>query len=108
MIPVKWSPHAEALLEEIVLGIATELYPDDGLRWEATLREAADGLGDFPLSCPGIPPECFQTVPPKPERLHQLIVKPYRIVYEVVDDECHILSIRHGRMLVSDADTDWN
>ena len=47
MIPVKWSPQAESLLVEIVLGIATALYPDDGIRWEMKLREAADGLGDF-------------------------------------------------------------
>ena len=47
MIPVKWSPQAESLLVEIVLGIATKLYPDDGIRWEMKLREAADGLGDF-------------------------------------------------------------
>ena len=108
MNSVEWSPHAEALLEDIVLGIAMKLHPDDGLRWEVKLREAASGLGRFPLSCPNVPLECFNTVPPNPERLHQLIVKPYRIVYEVVGDEVHILSIRHSRMLVSESDTSWN
>ena len=108
MIPVKWSPHAASLLEEFVLGIATALYPDDGIRWELKLREAAEGLGDFPLSHPTIPVECYHTVPPNPERLHQLIVKPYRIVYEIVESEVHILSIRHGRMLVSLDDTNWH
>ena len=34
MSSVKWSPHAESLLEEIVLDIANTLYPDDGIRWE--------------------------------------------------------------------------
>ena len=108
MSSVKWSPHAGSLLEEIVLGIATTLYPDDGIRWEARLREAANGLGDFPLSCPTIPVECYHIVPPNPEQLHQLIVKPYRIVYEIVGDEVHILSIRHGRMLVTLDDARWN
>ena len=108
MIPVKWSPHAASLLEEIVLGIATALYPDDGIRWEMKLREAADGLGNFPLSHPTIPVECYHTVPSNPERLHQLIVSPYRIVYEIVDNECHILSIRHGHMLVTLDDTNWH
>lgn len=105
---VKWSPHAEQLLEDIVIGIATELHPEDGIRWEMKLRNAADGLGAFPLSCPTAPLECFHTAPPDPERLHQLIVKPYRIVYEIADDECHILSIRHGRMLVALDDTAWH
>lgn len=105
---VKWSPHAESLLEDIVLGIAHELYPDDGIRWELKFREAADGLGAFPLSCPTIPLACYHTVPPDPERLHQLIVKPYRIVYEIAGEEVHILSIRHGRMLVTIDDTNWS
>ncbi len=104
---VLWSPHAESLLEDIVLGIATELYPDDGIRWELKLREAANGLSAFPPSCPIVPLACYLTIPPNPERLHQLIIKPYRIVYEVVDDEVHVLSIRHGRMLVTIDDTNW-
>ena len=96
------------LLEEIILGIATARYPDDGIRREMKLREAAEGLGDFSLSHPTIPVECYHTVPPHPERLHQLIVKPYRIVYEIVESEVHILSIRHGRMLVALGDTNWH
>ena len=108
MNSVEWSPHAEMLLEDIVLGIAITLYPDDGLRWEVKLREAANDLGRLPLSCPNVPLECFNTIPPNPERLHQLIVKPYRIVYEVICNEVHVLSIRHSRMLVADTDTYWN
>ena len=108
MSSVKWSPHAESLLEDIVLGIATKLYPDDGLRWEAKLRETADELGRFPFSGDGVPLECFDTIPPNVDDLHQTFCRPYRIVYEIVDDEVHVLSIRHSRMLVADTDTFWN
>ena len=46
--------------------------------------------------------------PPNPERLRQLICGPYRIVHECVGEECRILSIRHGRMLVTADDARWN
>ena len=105
---VLWSPHAETLLDDIVLGIAAALSVDDGLRWEGKLRTAAADIGDFPLSGAIVPAECFDTVPANADRLRQFICKPYRIVYEIVEDEIHILSIRHSRMLVTDSDTIWN
>ena len=105
---VLWSPHAETLLDDIVIGIAEALSVDDGLRWERNLRIAAAGIGDFPFSGPVVPVECFHTIPANADRLRQVIVKPYRIVYEPVDDEIHILSIRHSRMLVTMDDTVWN
>ena len=105
---VKWSPHAKQLLFEIIFTIEDALSTEDALRWEGVLRKNASGLADFPLSCPVIPRVCFREVPPNPERLRQLIVKPYRIVYEIVGDEVRVLSIRHGRMLVALDDTYWN
>ncbi len=105
---VLWSPHAETLLDDIVLGIAEALSVDDGLRWEGKLRTAAANIGDFPCSGPIVPVECFHTIPTNADRLRQVICKPYRIVYEPVGDEIHILSIRHSRMLVTIDDTTWN
>ncbi len=104
----QFSPHAQSLFQKILLTIEDELSYDDALRWHDKIIDAVAQLEHFPLSGPSIPPECFQAVPPDPERLHQLIVKPYRIVYEIVNEECHILSIRHGCMLVSDTDTSRN
>ena len=105
---IVWSPHAEKLLEDIVLGIASALSIDNGLAWESRLREAADQLADYPYLGTEIPLSCFHTAPENIDRLRQIICKPYRIVYEPVEDEIHILSIRHARMLVAEGDTDWS
>ena len=105
---IVWSPHAEELLEDIVLGIASALSIDNGLAWGSRLREAADQLADYPYLGTEIPLSCFHTIPENIDRLRQIIYKPYRIVYEPVEDEIHILSIRHARMLVAEGDTDWS
>lgn len=105
---VFWSPHAASLLDDIVIDIADALSIDDGLRWEGKLREAATSLGDFPYMGSSIPPECFHVIPDDLDRLRQTFCGPYRIVYEPVGDEIHILSIRHGRMLVAEGDITWN
>ena len=104
----QFSPHAQTLFQNVLFTIDEELSYEDAVRWHDKIIEAVTQLGDFPNSCPTIPVECYHTVPPNPERLHQLIVKPYRIVYEIVKSEVHILSIRHGRMLVSLDDTNWH
>ena len=104
----KFSPHAQSLFRDILLTIHEELSREDSIRWNDKILRAVSQLESFPLSCPVVPLVCFREVPPNPERLRQLIVKPYRIVYEAIDDEVHVLSIRHGRMLVSTDDTYWN
>ena len=72
------------------------------------MRAASDQLADFPYLGTEIPLVCFHTVPTNVERLRQIICKPYRIVYETVEDEIHVLSIRHARMLIAEGDTDWS
>ena len=105
---VRWSPHAERLLDDIVIEIAYALSVDDALRWEGDFRTAAVNLADFPHIGTSIPPECFHTIPDNIDQLRQTFCGPYRIVYEPVEDEIHILSIRHTRMLVAEGDTNWN
>ena len=105
---VFWSPHARSLLDEIVVGMAEALSVDDALRWEADFRNAAERMGDFPFLGAVVPVECFAVIPKDVDQLRQVFCGPYRIVYEPVGDEIHILAIRHSRMLVSTADTFWN
>ena len=52
---VFWSPHADSLLGEIVVGIAEALSVDDALRWEADFRDTAERIGDFPFSGAKVP-----------------------------------------------------
>lgn len=39
-----------------------------------------------------------------PYTLHQLVVKPYRILYRVVERRVEILHVRHGARLGADRD----
>ena len=105
---VFWSPHADSLLDEIVVGIAEALSVDDALRWEADFRDTAERIGDFPFSGAKVPEGCFAISPEGVEQLRQIFCGPYRIVYEPIGDEIHILAIRHSRMLVTATDTYWN
>ena len=102
------SPHAKGLLDDIVDDIADALSITDALRWNDDIKRAILTLEDYPRSGTGVPLECFDTIPPNVDELRQTFSRPYRIVYEIVGDEVHVLSIRHSRMLVSDTDTFWN
>ena len=65
-------------------------------------------IGDFPFSGAIVPADCFAISPEAAERLRQVFCGPYRIVYESIGDEIHVLAIRHSRMLVTATDTYWN
>ena len=102
------SPHAKGLLDDIIDAIADALSITDALRWNDDIQRAILTLEDYPLSGDDVPLECFDTIPPNADDLRQTFCRPYRIVYEVVGNEVHVLSIRHSRMLVTDSDTSRN
>ena len=104
----KLSPHARALFRSIIQTIVQKQSVDDGLQWQTKIEDAVLTLEDFPEIGTGVPLKCFETIPPNADELRQTFCRPYRIVYEVVGDEIHILSIRHSRMLVTGTDTYWN
>ena len=94
---VKWSPHAQELLGTILDDIAWNLYPEDAERWNGKIIETTMRLADYPELGAQMPISAFAFIPENPAQLRQLIISPYRAVYERVDDEIHILSIRHCR-----------
>ena len=102
------SPHAQRLFHDILAVIAREQSPQDAVKWRTKILSAVQVLEDFPQSGSGVPIACFETIPDHVERLRQTFCCPYRIVYEIVGDEVHILSIRHTQMLVTETDTSWN
>lgn len=105
---ILWSPHAKELLRNILATIRFEQSTEDAFRWNGKIAEAVETLDDFPLSGRNIPVACFAIAPENLDNLRQTFCLPYRIVYEIVAGEVHILSIRHSRMLVRSDDTVWN
>ena len=102
------SPHAKGLLDDIIDTIADALSITDALHRNDDIQRTILTLENYPQSGDGVPLECFDTIPPNADDLRQIFCRPYRIVYEIVGNEVHVLSIRHSRMLITDSDTFWN
>ena len=102
------SPHAQGLFDNILAVLAREQPPPRPPTGRPKDLAAIQVLEDFPQSGCAVPMVCFETIPDHVGNLRQTICRPYRIVYEIVEDEVHVLSIRHARMLVTETDTSWN
>ena len=105
---IAWSPHARTLQNEILAQLRDVLSANDVIKWYDRMCNAVEPLTGFPNLGSPIPPECFHSIPENLDNLRQTFCGPYRIVYEPVEEEIHILSIRHSRMLVAEGDTSWH
>ena len=89
---VVWSAAANADLDDIDAYIGAK-SPSSARRVIEKLREAGDGLGDFPFAARMIP-ELGD-----PNR-RETFVYEYRLMYRVEPDRVRILRVIHGRRLL--------
>ena len=105
---VMWSRHAHNQRMGIVRPIFREQTREIASKWNRDFGNITRLLPPFPELGDRIPEECFLTLPPDYERLRQTICGPYRIVYEHIAEEIHILAIMNCAMLIHTCDTYWN
>ncbi len=97
---VVWSPTALKQLDEIYDIIASERDLATAAKWFFNIQDAVNDLEDFPLSGPRIPECAFEDHFTDLFGLRQLIVKPYRVVYEATDIACNILAVMRTSQLI--------
>ena len=97
---VVWSPTALGQLDEIYDIIATERGSAAAAKWFFKIQNAVDNLADFPLSGPRISECAFGNHFTDLVGLRQLVVKPYRVVYEATDNACYILAVMRTCRLI--------
>ena len=97
---VVWSPTALGQLDEIYDTIASERDIATATKWFLKINDAVDHLADFPLCGPRVPESAFEEHFTDFAGLHQLVVKPYRVVYEATDIACNILGVMRASRLI--------
>ncbi len=87
--PILWTGPALADLREIREWVERD-SPDAARRFAAKIRERVDELARFPSSGRVVPEIGI-------DRYREIIVRPYRVIYEIRDDDIVILRVRHSR-----------
>jgi addiction module RelE/StbE family toxin len=93
MASVKWTHQALDDLEAICLFIARDASKVAAV-FASRAFEATDRLADHPRLGRVVPE--FQT-----ETIREVILHSYRLIYRIVDDEVHVLTVHHGARLLS-------
>ena len=87
-------PAAETDIEDAFRWIQ-EQSPARATKWLNELMQAIESLAVFPLSCPLAPENDYFA-----EEIRQLLYgkrgSVYRVLYTVVNQEIHVLHVRHG------------
>lgn len=97
---VVWSPTALGQLDEIYDLIASERDIATATKWFFKISDAVANLANFPFSGSFVPECAFEEHFTDLAGLRQLVVKPYRVVYEIADDACNILAVMRASRLI--------
>ena len=69
-------------------------------KWFFKINDAVANLANFPLSGSSVPECAFEEHFTDLVGLRQLVIKPYRVVYEIADDACNILAVMRTSRLI--------
>ena len=97
---IVWSPTALEQLDEIYDIISSERDVATATKWFLKINDAVDTLEDFPLSGQLVPERAFEKHFTDFKGLRQLVVRPYRVVYEATDTACNILGVLRCSRLI--------
>ena len=97
---VVWSPTALGQLDEIYDTIASERDIATATKWFLKINDAVDNLVEFPLCGQRVPECAFEEHFKDFVGLRQLVIKPYRVIYEATDEVCNILGVMRASRLI--------
>ena len=97
---VVWSPTALEQLDEIYDIISSKRDVGTATKWFLKINDAVDTLEDFPLSGQLVPERAFEEHFTDFKELRQLVVRPYRVVYEATDTACNVLGVLRCSRLI--------
>ena len=97
---IVWSPTALEQLDEIYDIISSERDVATATKWFLKISDSVDTLADFPLSGQLVPERAFEEQFSDFKGLRQLVVRPYRVVYEATDSGCNILGVMRCSRLI--------
>ena len=88
---VEWSPFASAQLDDILNTIKEAQSLEVALKWHDKINNAVATIEDFPLIGTPLPLVTHKGFGDFFKGLRQIVIPPYRIVYEPKNDRCEVL-----------------
>ena len=98
---IEWSPFASTQLNDILNTIKEAQSLEVTLKWHAAIDNAIAALEDFPLIGTPLPSVTHKGFSGFFKGLRQIVIPPYRIVYEPENDRCEILFCQRTEQLLA-------